>query len=89
MARHGWLWRVLRRSAAAPEPPPAPDAGPAVGTVHAVLTPAGLVEVGGVVEPAVWTGPGDPPGRGASVSVAYDPEGDVWTASPRQREDVC
>ncbi|MBL7252709.1 hypothetical protein [Paractinoplanes lichenicola] len=75
-----WVRQVVGRSRAEPEP--------VTGKVHAVLVPAGLVEVGGVVEPAVWAGPGDPPGRGGRVSVTYDSEGGAWTAAPLDREDA-
>jgi hypothetical protein len=59
-----------------------------VATVHAVLVPDGLIEVDGVVEAAVWTGPGVAPGRGAPVSVRYDRAGGLWTASAAGREDT-
>lgn len=74
-------WRVVLFWRRPDTPPVAPVAigsadGTVAATVHAVLTPDGLVVVDGVVRGAVWCGDSDPPGRGAAVSVAPDPEHD-------------
>jgi hypothetical protein len=87
----GFLHRLRWPRRREPEPAPdaaLPDTGDTVARVHAVLVPDGLIEVDGVVEAAVWTGPGVAPGRGSPVSVRYDRAGGLWTASAAGREDT-
>ncbi|WP_460060989.1 hypothetical protein [Streptomyces sp. YKOK-I1] len=52
------------------------------GTVHALLGPRGLVTVDGLVEPARWLGPGEPPGRGGVVRLTRGRHTAMWDAGP-------
>lgn len=58
------------------------DPGAAVGTVHALLRPRGLVAVDGLVEPARWQGETEPPGRGGMVRLTRQSGVGTWDAWP-------
>ncbi|WP_159060289.1 hypothetical protein [Streptomyces griseoruber] len=75
------LRRRGRREAVNPAPAPAAP-GDIHGTVHALLGPRGLVTVDGLVEPARWQGPGEPPGRGGIVRLTREDETAMWDATP-------
>lgn len=78
------------RPPVAPLPPARPAIGPRVGAhqiaarIHSALEPRGLIEVGGVIRPAVWASNEPVPFDGWVVAVPSEP-GRPWLAYPHSR----